>query len=105
MTLNAPAAHPFMANSVPDIKQEMLDELDVANVEELFHQIPDDHRLKQPLKSAQAAALGGGTQAPPDRCPLEECDLRGKSQLSSAPAAGSIMCRRCAMRWSDAPSF
>ena len=50
MTLNAPAAHPFMANSVPDIKQKMLDELDVANVEDLFHQIPDDHRFKQPLK-------------------------------------------------------
>lgn len=50
MTSNVPTAHPYMANSVPDIKQEMLDAIGASNVEELFEQIPEDHRLKQALR-------------------------------------------------------
>jgi len=37
-------AHPYMANSVPAIKQEMLDAIGVGSIEELFAQIPQDHR-------------------------------------------------------------
>lgn len=40
-------AHPFMANALPDIKQEMLDVLGVESVEALFEQIPEAHRLKK----------------------------------------------------------
>ena len=50
MTANAPAAHPWMANSLPDIKQAMLEEIGARSIEELFQQIPADHRLKTPLK-------------------------------------------------------
>ena len=43
------SAHPYMANSVPAIQQEMLDSIGVESVEELFVQIPKDHRLSRPL--------------------------------------------------------
>jgi glycine dehydrogenase subunit 1 len=42
-------AHPYMANSVPEIKQEMLDAIGVSDLEELFAQIPDRHRLRGDL--------------------------------------------------------
>ncbi len=38
-----------MPNSVPAIRQEMLEALGVDSVETLFSQIPDEHRLKIPL--------------------------------------------------------
>lgn len=50
MPTNAPAAHPWMANSLPDIKQAMLTEIGAKAIEELFEQIPVDHRLKHPLR-------------------------------------------------------
>jgi len=40
-------AHPFMANALPDIKQEMLDVLGIDSVEALFEQIPQAHRLQK----------------------------------------------------------
>ena len=42
-------AHPYMANSVPAIKQEMLDAIGVGSIEELFVQIPQDHRTTHRL--------------------------------------------------------
>jgi glycine dehydrogenase subunit 1 len=42
-------AHPYMANSVPAIKQEMLDAIGASDVEELFVQIPERHRLRGDL--------------------------------------------------------
>lgn len=42
-------AHPYMANSVPALKQEMLDSIGVGSIEDLFQQIPLDHRLKRPI--------------------------------------------------------
>lgn len=42
-------AHPYMANSVPSIQQEMLASVGVQTIEELFAQIPADHRLARPL--------------------------------------------------------
>jgi glycine dehydrogenase subunit 1 len=41
--------HPYMANSVPAIKQEMLDAIGAPSVEALFGQIPERHRLREPL--------------------------------------------------------
>ncbi|MGA4475924.1 aminomethyl-transferring glycine dehydrogenase subunit GcvPA [Ectopseudomonas chengduensis] len=43
-------AHPYMANSVPALKQAMLDSIGVASIEELFRQIPHEHRLKRPVE-------------------------------------------------------
>jgi glycine dehydrogenase subunit 1 len=37
--------HPFMANSTPEAKQQMLDAAGFESVEDLFAQIPEDHRL------------------------------------------------------------
>jgi glycine dehydrogenase subunit 1 len=42
--------HPFMPNSVPAIKQELMAGLGIRTIEELFAQIPADHRLAAPLK-------------------------------------------------------
>ena len=49
MSSNQPVAHPWMAHAVPDIKQDMLKEIGARNIEELFAQIPADHRLARPL--------------------------------------------------------
>jgi glycine dehydrogenase subunit 1 len=50
MKQNEPAAHPWMANSLADIKQAMLKEIGAPSIEALFEQIPASHRLKRPLK-------------------------------------------------------
>lgn len=42
-------AHPYMANSVPAIQQTMLDSIGVRTIEDLFVQIPKDHRMIRPL--------------------------------------------------------
>ncbi|MEC4722714.1 aminomethyl-transferring glycine dehydrogenase subunit GcvPA [Noviherbaspirillum sp. CPCC 100848] len=42
-------AHPYMANSAPALKREMLDAIGAKSIEELFQQIPADHRLKSPI--------------------------------------------------------
>ncbi len=49
MTRNDPDAHPWMANSVPEIKQRMLAEIGAASIDELFEQIPIEHRRRTPL--------------------------------------------------------
>jgi glycine cleavage system P protein (glycine dehydrogenase) subunit 1 len=44
-----PTAHPYMANSVPQLKQEMLELVGAASIDELFTQIPESHRLRGTL--------------------------------------------------------
>lgn len=39
-----------MANSVPEVMQAMLAEIGANSIEELFEQIPSDHRLRRPLE-------------------------------------------------------
>jgi glycine dehydrogenase subunit 1 len=43
-------AHPYMANSVPALKQEMLEAIGASNIEELFSQIPVAHRITGELE-------------------------------------------------------
>ena len=57
-----PSAHPYMANSAPALKQELLEATGASSVEELFEQIPADHRLQ------------GGLNLPPALS--SEVDLR-----------------------------
>jgi glycine dehydrogenase subunit 1 len=45
-----------MANSVPEIKQEMLDAIGASDIEELFAQIPERHRLRGDLPLPPALA-------------------------------------------------
>jgi glycine dehydrogenase subunit 1 len=45
----AQRSHPFMPNSVPAIKQELLRALGIDSIEQLFAQIPAEHRLREPL--------------------------------------------------------
>lgn len=56
----AQRSHPFMPNSVPAIKQELLRALGIESVEQLFAQIPADHRLREPL--ALPPALSAETE-------------------------------------------
>ena len=44
-----PRPHPFMPNSVPAVRRQLLDALGVGNAEELFEQIPPNHRYTAPL--------------------------------------------------------
>lgn len=46
--------HPFMPNSVPAIRKEMLDAIGVDSVDSLFGQIPADHRIATPLNLPEA---------------------------------------------------
>lgn len=48
--MSRPRAHPFMPNSVPAIREEILQALGVDSTEQLFAQIPQEHRLQRPLK-------------------------------------------------------
>jgi glycine dehydrogenase subunit 1 len=43
-------AHPYMSNSVQDIIKELLDYVGVEKVDDLFSQIPEDHRTKHQFK-------------------------------------------------------
>ncbi|HXF97098.1 MAG TPA: aminomethyl-transferring glycine dehydrogenase subunit GcvPA [Gaiellaceae bacterium] len=49
-------AHPYMANSVRELKEEMLDAIGAASIEELFAQIPETHRVKGSLELPPALA-------------------------------------------------
>lgn len=42
-------AHPYMPNSTPELRRELLDAVGAADVDELFAQIPAAHRLREPL--------------------------------------------------------
>jgi glycine dehydrogenase subunit 1 len=44
------AAHPYMPNSLADIKAEMLEGTSASSIDELFSQIPAEHRLARPLE-------------------------------------------------------
>ncbi len=43
-------SHSYMANAVPGVKQAMLDAIGAASLDELFEQIPREHRLARPLR-------------------------------------------------------
>ncbi len=44
-----PFIHPYIPNSVPETKQAMLDELGLSSVEEIYAEIPERLRCKEPL--------------------------------------------------------
>jgi glycine dehydrogenase subunit 1 len=42
-------AHPYMPNSTPELKDEMMRAVGITDIEELFEQIPAGHRLSRPI--------------------------------------------------------
>jgi glycine dehydrogenase subunit 1 len=46
--------HPYIPNSQPEIKKEMMQEIGIKNIEELYADIPEKYRLKKPLKLPKA---------------------------------------------------
>ena len=89
--------HPYMPNSVPGIKEEMLQELGIKSVKEIYESvIPEELRYKERLDLPEPI--------------LSEHELKkhvkGRStQASLAPAATSTRCRRCAMRSTPEENF
>ena len=49
MNKKRPIVYPYIPNSVPRIKQDMLQEMDAATVEEFFQDVPKHLRLAQKL--------------------------------------------------------
>ncbi|MCW3993681.1 MAG: aminomethyl-transferring glycine dehydrogenase, partial [Candidatus Bathyarchaeota archaeon] len=47
-------SHPYIPNSLPEIKQEMMQEIGMKNIEELYADVPEKYRLKKPLKLPEA---------------------------------------------------
>jgi len=45
--------HPYIPNSVPEIKEEMLKEIGIKDVETLYQEIPDRLRFKRELNLPQ----------------------------------------------------
>jgi len=60
---NEKMVHPYIPNSVPEVKAKMLKEIGVKHIEELYQEIPESLRLKReldlpkPLKSEYALKL------------------------------------------------
>jgi glycine dehydrogenase subunit 1 len=50
MDKEKPIIHPYIPNSLPEIKAEMLRRIGVNDIEELFQAIPEDLRFKEKLK-------------------------------------------------------
>jgi glycine dehydrogenase subunit 1 len=46
--------HPYIPNSQPEIKQEMMREIGIKNIDELYADIPEKYRLKRPLDLPEA---------------------------------------------------
>ena len=75
MVMREQGGHPWMGNSLPALKQQMLDDIGVASIEQLFEQIPQDHRLRrrhqwrtgQRAAAHRAVLLHHGLGAVPDR--------------------------------------
>lgn len=41
--------HPYIPNSLPEVKQQMMREIGIKSIEELFADIPEKYRLRKPL--------------------------------------------------------
>ncbi len=50
MAKSGPFVHPYIPNSVPEIKKEMLDAIGAESIDELFGQIPDSLRFKGKMR-------------------------------------------------------
>jgi len=46
--------HPYIPNSQPEIKQEMMREIGIKSIDELYADIPEKYRLKRPLNIPEA---------------------------------------------------
>jgi glycine dehydrogenase subunit 1 len=47
-------SHPYIPNSLPEIKREMMQEIGIKTIDELYADIPEKYQLKKPLKLPEA---------------------------------------------------
>jgi glycine dehydrogenase subunit 1 len=90
-----------MANSAPELRQELLDAVGVTDPEELFVQIPADHRLTRPLDLTPALATESDlqrhksrTQARNDDCEQALSFLGGGVWQHHVPAVCDELAQR-----------
>jgi glycine dehydrogenase subunit 1 len=50
MTQRRPVVHPYIPNSVPSVKREMLEEVGAKSVDDFYEDVPERLRLRRPLK-------------------------------------------------------
>ena len=43
---NRPLVHPYIPNSVEDVRESMLDTIGIKSIEELYEDIPEEVRFK-----------------------------------------------------------
>ena len=68
--------HPYIPNSVPEIKDAMLREVGAADIDELYRAIPERLRLRRPLALEPALRSELELRRPP----------RGRCSLATAAA-------------------
>ena len=83
----------------------MLAEIGAGSIEELFEQIPADHRLRAPLDLPPRLRSEAELQAAPDHAAASAPRTASTTSTSWAPAAGSITCRPSSTRSSAATEF
>jgi glycine dehydrogenase subunit 1 len=49
MSEKKPVVYPYIPNSVPEVKEQMLQEVGAESVDEFFEDVPDDLRFRKPL--------------------------------------------------------
>lgn len=54
MLKNEKRVHPYIPNTVPEVKQKMLDDIGISTVEELFSGIPEELHYKEEMKIPKA---------------------------------------------------
>ena len=98
------SAHPWMANSTAAAKQSMLDAIGAASIDELFEQIPADHRTAPAARPRAGAGLGDRAAAPPARARSArngDCESNlslPRRRLLAAPRARRLRRDRAALR-------
>ncbi len=93
-----------MANSAPELRQELLDAVGVDDPEELFVQIPADHRLAAPARTSRPRSPPKPTCIGISRGRCAGTSTASRRSPSSAAASGSTTSPRSATRSRSAPS-
>jgi len=89
MNQDNPIVHPYIPNSVPAVKQQLLETVGAGSVDEFYQDVPDRLRLKEPWtclsRSCPSMPCGATSRASwPETRPAR------RPSASWAPAATSI---------------
>ena len=57
MNSEEPRVYPYIPNSVPEVKEEMLKEVGAESIAEFYEDVPDKLRLKERMRSVSYTHL------------------------------------------------